>query len=297
MNVLLSHAKQPPLLLEELIGVRLLTGPMFEKYNAVLRACANAQSPRPNADDLRRGNRYATTLHVIRSALSKLSRVISVFRVFRGLPAELPDSWDIGARVVEPCVLAMTKDVCIATEHARKIGRSGQGVLLEVQLGQGDCGADLTWLSQYPHEKEVDIGPLSSLQIVGSRVQSAMLIIDAVVRATSEPSPICPAAQLSGTAASSPRKKVIEDLIGQIRAEVRHLVSSRQAEQQALTATGTPGEEHINALERKLADIAASFDDETCLQQAVERIFEAKRCLVDEVCGAAASRNDHAATA
>ena len=39
--------------------------------------------------------------------------------------------------------------------------------LFEIQLGQVDRGAMLSWISQYPGEEEVLLPPLSNLEVVG----------------------------------------------------------------------------------------------------------------------------------
>ena len=45
LNVQLAELKQPTLWLEEAIGARLYTGPMYVKYNAVLRGWESAVRP------------------------------------------------------------------------------------------------------------------------------------------------------------------------------------------------------------------------------------------------------------
>jgi hypothetical protein len=42
---------------------------------------------------------------------------------------------------------------------------------------QVDRGADLSWLSQYPHEREVLLPPLTGLEALETRVMSGMLVI------------------------------------------------------------------------------------------------------------------------
>ncbi len=46
-----------------------------------------------------------------------------------------------------------------------------------MQMGMVDRGADLTWLSQYPHEREVLLPPLTGIEALGTDVQSNMLVI------------------------------------------------------------------------------------------------------------------------
>ena len=59
---------------EEIVALRLYTGPMYVKYNAVLRGWP--------AGELRalKGNRYTTTIHAVVSGLLKLQKVTVVAR-------------------------------------------------------------------------------------------------------------------------------------------------------------------------------------------------------------------------
>jgi hypothetical protein len=68
----LSHLKSAKLCKEEIIALRLYTGPMYIKYNAVLRGYPQSE--------LRalKGNRYTTTIHAVVSGLLKLQKVTIV---------------------------------------------------------------------------------------------------------------------------------------------------------------------------------------------------------------------------
>jgi hypothetical protein len=56
----------------------------------------------------------------------------------------------------------LTRRAQVATEYASTAG----GVLYELTQGMGDRGADLGWLSQYPHERERCFPPLTGLEVV-----------------------------------------------------------------------------------------------------------------------------------
>ena len=60
---------------EELIALRLYTGPMFVKYNCILRGF-----PQSTMDELM-GNRYVTTLHAIVSGIH-LSISLSIYLIY-----------------------------------------------------------------------------------------------------------------------------------------------------------------------------------------------------------------------
>ena len=57
---------------------------MYLKYNAVLRGL-QFEVARPAYDALCKGNRYATTLHSINSAIIKLSKLTEAGKVYRGV--------------------------------------------------------------------------------------------------------------------------------------------------------------------------------------------------------------------
>ena len=50
--------------------------------------------------------------------------------------------------------------------------------IFEMQMGMVDRGADLTWLSQYPHEREVLLPPLTGLEALSHNVEGGILIIN-----------------------------------------------------------------------------------------------------------------------
>jgi hypothetical protein len=50
--------------------------------------------------------------------------------------------------------------------------------IFEMQMGMVDRGADLSWLSQYPHEKEVLLPPLTGIEALTSDVEGSILVIN-----------------------------------------------------------------------------------------------------------------------
>ena len=76
------EARRAALRREEVIALRLYTGPMFVLYNAALRSF-----PEKHVEALR-GNRYETTIFTIASGITKLSKVTGIppgRRLFRGV--------------------------------------------------------------------------------------------------------------------------------------------------------------------------------------------------------------------
>ena len=60
--------------------------------------------------------------------------------------------------------------------YASASGRAG--LCFEIQMGMIDRGAEISWLSQYPHEKEILFAPLTGLEVVGSRVDGGTLVAE-----------------------------------------------------------------------------------------------------------------------
>ena len=61
--------------------------------------------------------------------------------------------------------MSTTPNPSVAQEYA--IGRkSNTGIVFEMQQGMVDRGADISFLSQYPHEKEILFGPLTGVELL-----------------------------------------------------------------------------------------------------------------------------------
>ena len=106
------------------------------------------------------GNVYTTMLHVINSACIKLGKLTSAAKVYRGISGRhLPklmheaDKYNVRGGV-EFGFMSCTLDRRVAMHYAS--GRKDQSaVLFEMQMGMIDRGAELSWISQYPHEREI----------------------------------------------------------------------------------------------------------------------------------------------
>jgi len=69
--------------------------------------------------------------------------------------------------------------------------------LFEIQLGQVDRGATLSWISQFPGEEEVLLPPLSNLEVVGEpftmgTVRVVKLRVNVNLKAELKPSTLNP---------------------------------------------------------------------------------------------------------
>ena len=139
------------MLSEEAVGARLYTGPCFVKYNTVLRGL-QSKTFYKKFIELTKGNKYTTTLHVINSAVVKLSKLTVVSKVYRGvsggrLPRQFRVANEYGVRGgIDPSFMSTTTDRAVALAYAS--ATSGPGVVFEIRQGMVDRGADISWLSQ-----------------------------------------------------------------------------------------------------------------------------------------------------
>lgn len=171
-----QEVKELQLLPEEIIAMRLYTGPMFEIYNSVLRAWGN--TPRgfvpPYAMvgagmDVR--GCFTTTLHVLNSGVLKMARLQPALPVYRGFSRmQLPKAFtelnqDNVRGGVEYGFMSTTTDKEVALTFAKDGDRKTSSTLVVANMGMVDRGASLSWLSQYPHEREVLFAPLTALEV------------------------------------------------------------------------------------------------------------------------------------
>ena len=161
VHVFMKHknAKKSGLTEDEVIGLRLYSGPMYIFYNTVLRGGVR---------------RYITTIHAIVSGIIKLSSIMKLpfnRKVYRGLsgyilPAEFWMEDEYGAKGgVEFGIMSTTTDKVVAIQYSSH-GRVP--TIFEIEIGQVDRGAELKWISQFPGEEEVVMPPLSNLEVIGA---------------------------------------------------------------------------------------------------------------------------------
>ena len=170
------------MILEEMIGGRLYTGPMYIKYNTVLRSKTSDAAMLKLHKDLNKNNGYPTTIHAINSCVIKMSKLTKAGKVWRGIKdAALPkEFWvpnDMGVRGgIEYGFSSTTTDKEQALLYAGG-EQSDASTIFEMQMGMVDRGANLTWLSQYPHEQEVLLPPLTGIEALNVEVDGSMLVI------------------------------------------------------------------------------------------------------------------------
>ena len=159
------------LVMDELVALRLYTGPMYVVYNALLRCFPMKLAAKFST------NRFSSTIFAIISGITKLSRFAKVpenRKVYRGLSDVRPtEDWiaSKNKRIsvgVELGLQSTTRDINKAIEYAQHThsdGRPKRPIIFEIDVGRVDIGASLECISQYPHEKEILMPPLSCLEV------------------------------------------------------------------------------------------------------------------------------------
>jgi hypothetical protein len=146
----LETVKEAKLRTEEVIAIRLYTGPMFNLYNAKLRGF-----PKHLVDHLR-GNGYETTLCVIISGILKLASIQEIPKqgvVYRGLGGMLlpKQFWNVSKKCglkggIELGLMSTTTEKSVAIQYSG--ADQGRPIIFEIPLNRVDMGAYLGDLSQ-----------------------------------------------------------------------------------------------------------------------------------------------------
>ena len=204
-NIKLAALGADELTWNEVVGARLYTGPLFVKYNGVLRGLdspvpflknafiqltcskeifekfigtskpwvpANGSLPYDKAK--KECNLYTTTIHVINSCIVKMGKLTQAKPVYRGMSLRiLPEQfWNKNAQGVmggvEYAFMSTTPKRSVAEQYSQ----DGYGIIVEIQQGMIDRGAEIAWLSQYPHEAEILFAPLAGLEAREMRIDS-----------------------------------------------------------------------------------------------------------------------------
>ena len=117
---------------------------------------------------------------MINSAVVKLSKLTVACPIYRGIPGRLPKEFlrknQYGVRGgIEPAFMSTTTDRKVAMAYA---ARNDAGIVFCIQQGMVDRGADISWLSQYPHEQEILFAPLTGLEVQGTSVERSVVVVD-----------------------------------------------------------------------------------------------------------------------
>mmetsp|Transcript_7696 Transcript_7696/g.23002 ORF Transcript_7696/g.23002 Transcript_7696/m.23002 type:complete len:302 (+) Transcript_7696:781-1686(+) len=168
-------------------------------------------------------NRYATTIFTLTSGLVKTSKLSKAEAVYRGilgglLPSQFFTKDQFGVRGgVEFAFMSTTTNRAVAFQYAKG---KGAGTILEIQTGMIDRGAELGWLSLYPHEAELCFPPLTGLEVVGTRVEDGILVLAMRLNLNLSTSTID---EVVGK-----RKKVVMSMCDNISVEINKSIKSKE---------------------------------------------------------------------
>eukprot|EP01051_Picozoa_sp_SAG22_P003682 SAG22_NODE_182_length_16036_cov_13.692226_5_plen_1698_part_00 len=166
----------------ELVAARLYSGPMYELYNKCLRAMgdqahqdAGDTSPSEDAAQATRG-KFVTTLHCINGATIKLGQLSYADTVFRGFPKmKLPVCFlRADATGVKGGVELGFTSTTLNRKTALAFANGGPNeprTMIEGRMNMMARGAWVSWLSQFPDEREVLWPPLTGMQVQDDRVE------------------------------------------------------------------------------------------------------------------------------
>ena len=221
INVRLRGEGHTEMTAVELVGGRLYTAAMYYKYNAVLRGCGHNERLRQIRDALTAGNLYPTTIHAINSLIIKLSKLTPACTVWRGFTkATLPKKfWEPNA---DGFCGGVEYGFCSTTVDRAQAAYYSQGTastILEMKLGMLDRGADISWLSAYPHEKEILFPPLLGQQVCETRVERQTLVVETRLSLNM--------AALTMEQVVSKRRKILLDMSDNVGIEVKNDLSKR----------------------------------------------------------------------
>lgn len=183
MNEKLRETGEPKLLEGGFVALRLYTGPMFFKYNSVLRG-ADVEGGIPYFQGLVKklcmGNKYTNTMHAISASIGKLSRVTKCDLVYRAPGGILPkyfwedDQFSVRGGI-EMGFMSTSRSKHAAMEYAKF---SGVKLIFEFKQGMVSRGADVSWLSMYPKEDEVLFPPMCACEVLQTRVEGSVVIVE-----------------------------------------------------------------------------------------------------------------------
>jgi hypothetical protein len=173
------------LLLEEVIAIRLYSGPAYVPVNTFLREVAKLSSDWRSKLARDPKTTYSATVGWLISGIRKLSRVTRLSKLYRGVKGQLPEAFAV------PDVQGMVSATdfgFMSTSRSERIplnfmSKAQPNVLWELECREEDeahhNGADIAIISQFPGEEEVLFPPLT-MMVAASGPQEELRVTDEV---------------------------------------------------------------------------------------------------------------------
>jgi hypothetical protein len=137
---------------------------------------------------------FRTTLNVFMSAITKLSSVAPIQKVYRGTSGGVypvafwqPNRQNVRGGI-DPAFMSTSTDRSFAMNFARTDDKDKASVLFEMQPTMiSGGGASLQWCSQFPKEAEVLWPPLTAVEVVGTpMVEQGVIVFEAQLHTQSK---------------------------------------------------------------------------------------------------------------
>ena len=169
----------PHLTRDEVIALRLYTGPAYQPLNTFMREVAKVGDQWRRTLVRHHKLTYAATAGHVCSGLRKLVSVnddSKICRLFRGVRGELPGAFWLrdskgGVTATDTAFMSTSMGQGECVKFLGEKASASENLLWELQCGPEDAtgfhsAADVQVLSQYPAEREVLFPPLTMLQVV-----------------------------------------------------------------------------------------------------------------------------------
>ena len=220
-------------------------------------------------------NKYTTTLHAINSAVIKLGKLTIADKVFRGISGMgLPTKFWIANKFkvrggVENGFMSTTLQREVAMSYAAS-GGDKMGIVFEVQMGMVNRGANLSWLSQYPHEQEILFGPLTGIEVLRVRIEGSVVVIECGLSIN--------LSSLTLEQVLGKRKKLLSDMGTAMVAEVRGPLTAFGEEAAAASISALREELECTVLKQD----AEWYNDDANFEGTVSSIMSLKRNVLSD---------------
>ena len=193
--------------------------------------------------------------------------------VYRGMSGRLfPDTfWNPNAQGVmggvEFAFMSTTPDISVAQQYSQ----DPFGIIVEMEQGMIDRGAEIAWLSQYPHEAEILFAPLAGLEAREMRIDTHPLNGRHVIVVSMRISINLTNPTIEQVVAK--RRKIVDDMGRGLVMEVRSALNKKGSNET---------DAYIRMLqglfaERPLSHEPTWYNEDPCFQEAVNETLRLKR--------------------